>query len=177
MPAPSAFAGSIASDVVRNCINTGIFPSVVIAQAIQESGSGTSALATRFNNLFGHIASLSWGGKVGQTKKGGRKWRWYDSIAQCVQAHVGILRRPAYKLAGVVSAASPFEQALALQHGGYDTGADRGQYAQKLGHIIRSLNLQSYDKQLFSIERRMNKNGLAFHEQGGLTKALHTIIG
>lgn len=174
---PSPFAGSIAPDVISNCVNTGIFPSVVIAQAIQESGSGSSVIARRFNNLFGHIASLRWGGKVGQTLKGGKKWRWYDSIAQCVQAHVGILRRPVYKMAGVITATTPFEQALALQIGGYDTGPDRAQYADKLGRIIRQNNLQQYDQQLFAIERKMNKNRLAFHEQGGLTKILHTIIG
>lgn len=175
MPAPAAFALSIAPDVITNCVNTGIFPSVVIAQAIEESGSGTSKLAG-YNNLFGHAASSSWLGKVIQTVKGGRFWRVYDSIAQCVAAHIRILKKPLYLVHGILTAKTPYAQALALQHAGYNTGPDREQYALKLAKIIKGLGLEQYDKQLIAIERKKNKNGLAFHEQSPVIQTIKNLI-
>jgi len=177
MPPAQEFAQAIAADVVNNCVNTGVFPSVVIAQAIEESASGSSKLARLFNNLFGHVASSLWSGRKGQTVPGGKFWRVYDSIADCVAAHINILKRPMYRLAGVISAKTPFEQALALEKGGYDTGPDHSQYALKLSRIIKGMNLQQYDQQLFRIERAKNTNGLAFHEQSGATKLVHNIFG
>lgn len=177
MPTPQNFATRIAPDVIYNCINTGVFPSVVIAQAILESGSGTSKQAQNMNNLFGHAASALWTGKKARTVPNGHFWRVYDSVSQCIAAHINILKKPAYRLAGVIVAKTPFAQAMALQTAGYNTGQDRSRYAQKLSGIITSSHLQQYDQQLFAIERSKNKNHLAFHEQGPVTKIVHTIFG
>ncbi|MGZ3983425.1 MAG: glycoside hydrolase family 73 protein [Mucilaginibacter sp.] len=171
MPAPQAFAQTIAADAVHSCVNTGVFPSVVIAQAIEESGSGSSKLA-KYNNLFGHKAGRTWLGRKIQMVAGGSFWRVYDSIAQAITAHTRILKNKA----GVIKASTPFAQALALQKAGYNTGPDREQYAQKLARIIKSYNLQQYDTQLINIEKSINKNGLAFHQQSSLTKTLHQIF-
>lgn len=176
MSAPAVFASQIAPDVISNCINTGVFPSVVIAQAIEESGSGSSKQAQQMNNLFGHMASASWTGRKARTVPGGHFWRVYDSIAQCVSAHINILKKSAYRLAGVITANTPFQQALALQTAGYNTGADRNRYAAKLDSIIKTLGLQQYDQQMFSLERQKNSNRLAFHEQAPVTKFIHTLI-
>lgn len=177
MPAPQVFAQQIAGDVIANCVNTGIFPSVVIAQGIEESASGTSKQAQFFHNLFGHMASALWPGKSGRTVPNGKLWRVYDSVAQCIGAHINILKKPAYRLAGVITAKTPFAQALALQNAGYNKGKDRAQYAAKLNKIITGLGLQKYDQQLFAIERRQNTNHLAFHEQSQAIKIAHTIFG
>ena len=175
MPLPSQFASQISTDAVNACINTGIFPSVVIAQAIEESGSGSSKLARMFNNLFGHMAGLGWLGKKGQTVPGGKYWRAYNSIGESVAAHIHILTKPKYILAGVPTAKTPFEQVIALQKAGYNTGPDREQYALKLAKIIKGLGLQQYDQVLFKIERSKN-NGLTYHEQSPATHIINKIV-
>lgn len=172
----SNFAQQIAPTVIANCLNTGVFPSVVIAQAIEESGSGTSKIAQMFNNLFGHMANANWTGKKGQTTPHGNFWRWYSSISDCIAAHIVILKKPKYQLSGVTRAKTPFEQAQALQLGGYNTGPDKEQYAAKLAHIIKSYNLQQYDSMLFAQERRINKNGLAYYQQPALSKMLNKLF-
>jgi flagellum-specific peptidoglycan hydrolase FlgJ len=171
------FAEEIAPGVITSCLNTGVFPSLVIAQAIQESGSGQSKQAKLFINFFGHMASKSWPGQRGQTVKGGKFWRIYNSVEDCITGHINILKRPLYRLQGVFKARTPFEQALALQKAGYNTGPDRNEYALKLSKIIKSLDLQKYDREMLSLERRKNTNGLAYSEQPAITIALQNLLG
>jgi flagellum-specific peptidoglycan hydrolase FlgJ len=47
---------------VRNGIANGVLPSLIIAQGILESASGTSKLAVQANNLFGIKAGSEWFG-------------------------------------------------------------------------------------------------------------------
>lgn len=173
----TSFIQQIAPAAVQDCVNTGVYPSLVIAMAIQESGAGTSKLARFFNNLFGHVASATWSGKKGKTAPNGRLWRIYDSMADSISAHIQVLKRPLYRMAGAFTAKTPFEQALALQKAGYNAGPDRAQYAAKLYRIIKSYGLQRYDQQMQAIERSKNTNGLAYHEQSGTTLTLHQIFG
>ncbi|MBD1364375.1 glucosaminidase domain-containing protein [Mucilaginibacter sp. ZT4R22] len=173
------FAEEIAPGVITSCLNTGVFPSLVIAQAIQESGSGQSKQAKLFTNFFGHMASKEWKdmGKAGQTVKGGRFWRIYNSVEDCITGHINILKKPLYRLKGVFKARTPFEQALAIQKAGYNTGPDRNEYALKLSKIIKGLDLQKYDREMISLERRKNTNGLAYSEQPAVTLTLQNIFG
>lgn len=173
----SLFINNIAADVVKACTNTGVFPSVVIAQGIQESGAGSSTLAQRFKNFFGHMASSSWSGKKGQTKPGGKWWRVYDSVLDSIAAHITVLKRPTYRLAGVLKARTPYEQALALQKAGYNVGSDRHEYAMKLNNIIKAYGLDQYDTQMQRIERSLNENNLAYADQPPVTRTLQTIFG
>ena len=171
------FANKIGPDVVTSCVNTGVFPSVVIAQAIEESAAGTSKMAIGANNFFGHMASGSWLGRVYRSVKGGKLWRAYNSAIECIKAHIEILKRPKFRLTGSFKTTTPQDQALALQKGGYNTGPDREQYARKLIAIIKAYNLQTYDSQMFAIERKANDNNLAYSEQSALTRTLHNLIG
>jgi flagellum-specific peptidoglycan hydrolase FlgJ len=166
---------TIAPAAVQSCVNSGIFPSVVIGQAIWESDSGRSTLASKFNNLFGHIASSSWMGAT--AKLGGKLWRAYGSVIDSIKAHIEALKKPKYWLRGIGKAKTPFEQAQIIQDAGYNTGPDRKKYAANLSAIIRQYNLQQYDEQLFAIEKKTNSNNLAFRDQSGLTKFLHSITG
>jgi len=172
-----SFIGQIAPAAVTDCVNTGVFPSVLIAQAIKEGASGTSKLARMFNNLFGHIASSSWSGKVGQTVKGGKLWRWYNSWSDSIEAHVQVLRGGRYRIAGVLAAKTPFEQAIALQKAGYNAGPDKNAYAASLAQIIKQYNLQQYDNQMMAIERQRNPDGLAYSEKSATTREIHNAIG
>lgn len=176
MPSPADFAGRIAPAVIQQCINTGVFPSVVIAQAIQESGSGTSKLAQLANNLFGHMASTLYPGKKIQLVHDGKLWRAYNSVLDCIGDHIGILKHAKYQVAGVIRAKTPYQQAQALQSAGYDTGPDEPQYAAKLTRLITMLNLQQYDKQMQAAERKRNK-GLTYHELPAINKVIKNLIG
>lgn len=139
---------------------TELFPSVVLAQAILESGlftaKGPSGLAIKYNNWFGIKASKSWTGKVTPnlsteeddgtgnkfTIKAG--FRWYDSIEESVKDHNNLFKtdfsKSFYK--AVLNATTPSEQAQALQ----GTYATDSAYASKLNAIITRYNLTQYDK-------------------------------
>lgn len=140
---------------------TELFPSVVLAQAILESGlftaSGPSGLAVKYNNFFGIKASKSWTGKVtpnlsteeddGTGKKYTIKagFRWYDSVEDSVKDHNDMFKtdfsKSFYK--GVLNAKTPSEQTKDLQ-GTYATDT---KYASKLDAIIKQYNLIKYDTQ------------------------------
>jgi flagellum-specific peptidoglycan hydrolase FlgJ len=168
MPAPQAFAARIATDAIQACLNTGVWPSVVLAQAIEESGSGGSKLAA-YNNLFGHMASATWFGQRIQLVPNGKFWRVYSSIAACISAHISILKRPRYFMAGVTQAKTPEAQAAALQSAGYNEGPDRAQYAAKLITIIRQLDLKQYDAMMENLERKKN-SGQTYQQLGPIKK-------
>jgi len=171
-----SFAEQIAPEVITACSNTGVFPSVVIAQAIQESAAGQSKQAQKFKNLFGHMASKSWAGLKGQTVKGGKFWRIYSTISDSIASHITVLKRPLYRLKGVFTAKTPYEQALALQKAGYNAGPDREEYALKLAKIIKAYDLQKYDAQMQNLERRANENNLAYAEQSTVTRTLRNLF-
>ena len=59
----AAFLNKAAKQAVKAAKKYGTYPSVMIAQAILESGWGQSALATEANNLFGMKADDSWPGE------------------------------------------------------------------------------------------------------------------
>ncbi|WP_349399629.1 glycoside hydrolase family 73 protein, partial [Clostridium perfringens] len=58
------FISQIVSGAKQSYEETGIFPSITLAQAILESGWGRSGLAIKANNLFGIKADSGWKGKV-----------------------------------------------------------------------------------------------------------------
>ena len=175
---PASYARQIGSLVVQLCANTGILPSVVIGQAIKESGSGNDYKAYVYNNPFGHMALSSWSGDGVRlsTKKGAPYWRAYPSLAEGIKAHIRNLQQGKYKLAGVALKKTPLAQLQALQTAGYNVGPDKAVYAAKINSVINNLGLQQYDNQLIAMERQMNPNGLAFVEQDGVTRAIHSIL-
>ena len=60
-----AFINQIAPLIAQTAKNKGYnFPSAIIAQAILESGSGNSKLASKYYNYFGLKAGSKWTGKV-----------------------------------------------------------------------------------------------------------------
>ncbi|MED7623990.1 UNVERIFIED_CONTAM: N-acetylmuramidase, partial [Lactiplantibacillus plantarum] len=65
--AQTEFLNKAAKQAVKAAKKYGTYPSVMIAQAIVESGWGQSALAVNVNNLFGMKAS-GWSGPTYSTK-------------------------------------------------------------------------------------------------------------
>lgn len=138
---------------------TELFPSVVLSQAILESGlftaSGPSGLAVKYNNFFGIKSSKSWTGKTTpgldtlEDDGSGNKYtikagfRWYDSVEDSVKDHNNMFQtdfsKSFYK--EVLNAKTPTEQTQGLQ-GTYATDT---KYASKLNAIITRYNLTQYD--------------------------------
>jgi flagellum-specific peptidoglycan hydrolase FlgJ len=147
-------------DVVLEAVKgTGLFPSLMMAQAILESSDkngipGNSSLARLYNNHFGIKADKSWlGPKVnlktrevfdGQEVMIGDFFRVYEDATQSFRDRIAFLKRNArYTKAGVFSAKTPEEQAEALQAAGYATDP---KYAAILQGLIKKESLYELDK-------------------------------
>lgn len=131
----------------------GLFPSVLIAQAILESGWGKSTLASKYNNLFGIKASATWTGKVVNLKTNEifdgvettvtSGFRVYDTWKQSISDRNKFLREnPRYTKAGVFTATDPLAQIQALKTAGYATAEN---YVSSLWNIVQLYDLQQYD--------------------------------
>jgi len=119
---------------------SGIFPEVMLSQAIVESSGlvngvwmvGESTLSRLANNYFGIKDSSQWTGDTISLRTGeyidGKKvtvtgvFRKYPTIAASFADYVNFLKsNPRYRSAGVFSATSPLQQTQALQAAGYAT--------------------------------------------------------
>ncbi len=144
---------------------TGVLASVTIAQAINESGWGKTALAQASNNIFGMKTSLSgntWSGSVWDGKSytkiktveeyNGKKvtitakFRKYDSVARSIADHSAYLcnamNGSSKRYAGLTSTSSYSRQLKILQKGGYCTWSS---YVSELTSLIKKYNLTKYD--------------------------------
>jgi len=133
--------------------NSGVFASITMAQAMLESETGSSALTTSANNLFG-IKAYNWVGKTttmmtneqtqGMVFTISAPFRVYNNWEESIQDHTSFLTENArYAQYGVFTAKTYSQQAQALQNAGYATDTD---YARKLVTIIKQYNLDKYDK-------------------------------
>jgi flagellum-specific peptidoglycan hydrolase FlgJ len=144
--------------VIEAAKGTGLFPSVMMAQAILESSDkngvpGNSSLAKIYNNHFGIKADKSWTGKKinlktrevfdGKEVVIGDFFRVYDEAIQSFKDRVAFLKKHSrYTKAGVFTAQTPEAQASALQLAGYATDPN---YASMINSLIKKLNLQELD--------------------------------
>jgi len=144
--------------VVSSTKGTGLFPSVMMAQAILESSSkygiaGGSMLASLYNNHFGVKADKSWKGKKVNLKTRevfsgkevviGDYFRVYDHPEQSFKdRNEFLLKNSNYRKAGVFNTTTPEAQAEALQKAGYATDP---KYASLLKAIILKYNLKALD--------------------------------
>lgn len=142
------------------CDCRGVNPSVVIAQAILESGYGTSKLS-KYNNIFGlnnyNDGYLVNAGsvliEVPQEKNGKLYYNYermatFDNLIDCIKSLKKWYTRPKYieplREAGTDSA----KQITAIKNCGYAT--DSG-YIDKIVDIIKRHNLKQYDS-LYTIQ-------------------------
>jgi len=142
-------------DAIEACRGTGLFPSVMLAQGILESGNGNSSLSRDYHNHFGIKKGTGWTGRVVNLKTrevfDGKSttivdgFRVYETSEQGFRDRNEFLKRnPRYSKAGVFTAKTPEEQIDALARAGYATDPD---YARKLKSIINASNLKRYDPQ------------------------------
>jgi LysM repeat protein len=150
----SEFIPTIAPLVVAENNKRGnpLFSSVVIAQAICESGWGQSKIMMKANAIFGIKATSSWKGKVynantqecydGSTYTNITAcFRAYNSVAESISDYFDLITKSErYRKACV--ATSPLECITAIKNGGYATSPT---YINTIMSIINSNNLIQYD--------------------------------
>lgn len=129
-----------------------LFPSVVIAQAICESGWGQSKIMMKANAIFGIKATSSWKGKFynantqecydGSTYTNITAcFRAYNNLAESISDYFDLITKSErYRKACVSN--SPLECITAIKNGGYATNPT---YINTIMSIINSNNLTQYD--------------------------------
>jgi len=130
---------------------SGILASLTLAQAILESGWGTSDLATKANALFGIKADSRWNGKT--YSKFSDEWngtrtvavkasfRAYNSWEQSVADHSAFLVSST-RYAAVIGERNYKKACTAIHRAGYATAPD---YADRLIKLIETYGLTAYD--------------------------------
>jgi flagellum-specific peptidoglycan hydrolase FlgJ len=144
--------------VINSVKGTGLFPSLMMAQAILESSDkngipGASTLARLYNNHFGIKADKSWKGKKvnlltrevfsGEDAMIDDAFRVYDNPEHSFRdRNEFLLKNSNYRKAGVFTASTPEAQAEALQKARYATDP---KYASILKALILKHNLKVLD--------------------------------
>lgn len=162
----SEFIPTIAPLVVAENNKRGkpLYPSVVIAQAICESGWGQSKIMMKANAIFGIKATSSWKGKVYNSNTqecyDGVSYtnitacfRAYDSLAESISDYFDLITKlERYRKATV--AETPLECITAIKNGGYATSPT---YINTIMSIINSNNLTKYDN-VEDVENSVNNS-------------------
>ncbi|MBU5317605.1 LysM peptidoglycan-binding domain-containing protein [Clostridium bornimense] len=130
--------------------NHGILASVTIAQAILESGWGSSTLSVKAKNLFGIKAFDDWAGAYttmdtteyynGMRQTVSARFRAYNSFNDSIKDHTKLLLTERYK--AVREATNYKDACYALKNCGYATDPN---YPQLLITLIEQNNLTRYD--------------------------------
>lgn len=158
--AQTNFVNGIAADIVNVCNSNKLYASVAMAQAVLESGYGTSSLAQEAHNLFGIKADSTWKGATytkstkevinGRTVTINASFRKYASIKDLIADYAKKLEsRAQYANAFAPKSANYVASIKAIKAGGYATSTTY------VGSIINCIN----------------SNG--FFKLDGLSKALH----
>lgn len=161
------FINRLIEPAKQNYKESGILPSITIAQAILESNWGKSTLTQEANNLFGIKLGVGWEGESHQSKTLEYhdvwiedEFRKYESWQDSIDDHADFLiQNPRYQKAGIFEAKTYRTQAQALQEAGYSTAQDEEGhfvYAQRLGELIRQYNLQLIDHEVY-LEKQMKR--------------------
>lgn len=148
------FLDTIAPIVQRENKKRGnpLFSSVVIAQAICESGWGQSQIMMRANAIFGIKATSSWKGKVYNAKtKECYDGVNYTTITDCFRAYDNLEDSIAdyfnlicglSRYSNALHCSNPLECITAIKNGGYATSPT---YINTIMSIINGSNLTKYD--------------------------------
>lgn len=159
------FISKVGELAAKDMASSGILASLTTAQAILESGWGTSALATKANALFGIKADSRWNGRIYNiiTKECydnvtltsvEAAFRAYDSWAESIFDHSAFLKDNT-RYAAVVGETNYRSACSAIKAAGYAT--DPG-YVEKLIRIIDAYELTAYDRNMRKEDCGMNIN-------------------
>ena len=129
-----------------------LYPSVVIAQAICESGWGQSNIMMKAKAIFGIKATSDWKGKVYNANTQecydginytniNACFRAYDSLAESISDYFNLILGSS-RYQGAINTSSPLECITAIKNGGYATSPI---YINLIMSIINSNNLTQFD--------------------------------
>ena len=145
-----------------------LFSSVVIAQAICESGWGQSQIMMKANAIFGIKATSNWKGKVynantqecydGSTYTNITAcFRAYNNLAESISDYFDLITKlERYRKA--CTSTTPLECITAIKNGGYATSPT---YINTIMSIINSNNLTKYDNVENSVDNSKSIEELA----------------
>ena len=151
----SAFLEEIKAAVMKDMSKTGILASLTAAQALLESGHGTSGLTKKANALFGIKGSYQ-GMSVtmmtreevnGQVIKVPAQFRAYNSWDESISDHSGLFLRNQKRYGNLIGETDYKQACYNVKADGYAT--DSG-YAGKLISIIEAYHLDEWDKAVLS---------------------------
>lgn len=127
--------------------------SITLAQALFESGAGSSYLATRANNHFGIKVGTGWDGKyvTRDDDKKSERFRKYKTVEESYEDHSLFLKRDRYKKLFDLDPQDYKGWARGLKACGYATLPT---YANRLITIIETYELYDYDEDIFGLRRK-----------------------
>lgn len=123
---------------------TGIPAAIKLAQAIHETGAGTSELAVQANNHFGLKCKSDWKGQTFEHNDDRRRecFRKYNIDFESYQDQSDYLKsNPRYRKLFKLSKTDYAAWAFGLREAGYATNP---QYAQRLIQLVEEYHLQDY---------------------------------
>lgn len=158
------FLNKVSEGAMNSWVKYGVLPSVVIAQAINESGWGKSSLSVQQNNLFGvkgtgDAGTGSWA--TGEDNADGSSYTInanfaaYSSWSASIEAHGKLIsgNTGMSNYLAAVKEKDALKSITAIKNGGYATATD---YVEVTMNIINDFGLLEYDK--YAIEYT-DKNG------------------
>lgn len=148
------FLNKVSEGAMNSWVKYGVLPSVIIAQAINESGWGKSGLAVQQNNLFGvkgtgDAGTGSWA--TGEDNTDGSSYTInanfaaYSSWSASIEAHGKLIsgNTGMSNYLAAVKEKDALKSTTAIKNGGYATATD---YVEVTMNIINDFGLLEYDK-------------------------------
>lgn len=154
---PAAFISQICGYATEVAAANDLYASVIMAQAILESGWGASTLTTTANNMFGIKGSYNGQYVTMDTYEDdgsgnyyliSAKFRKYPSLKESFEDNAYVLRNTSFSSGNYYysgawkSNTTSYTQATAWLQGRYATDTS---YASKLNNLISTYNLTQYD--------------------------------
>ena len=148
------FLNKVSEGAMNSWVKYGVLPSVIIAQALNESGWGKSGLAVQQNNLFGvkgtgDAGTGSWA--TGEDNTDGSSYTInanfaaYSSWSASIEAHGKLIsgNTGMSNYLAAVKEKDALKSITAIKNGGYATATD---YVEVTMNIINDFGLLEYDK-------------------------------
>ena len=130
--------------------------SITLAQALLESGAGTSFLAKNANNHFGIKVGVGWNGPyvVRDDDRKGEHFRKYKNVEESYEDHSQFLLKDRYKRLFDLNPLDYKAWARGLKACGYATSPT---YADRLINIIETYELDDYDEDRIGLRKYKKK--------------------
>ncbi|BAQ08828.1 N-acetylmuramoyl-L-alanine amidase [Bacillus sp. OxB-1] len=174
-----SFIEKLAPFAVKHGIANGVLPSLIIAQGVLESASGTSELATKANNLFGIKVGAGWTGETYTKRTAEHKpdgavyyidaaFRKYPSYEGCV---IDLVHKYTHgtgweehnRYADVLGETDYRKSTAAVKAAGYAADIN---YPSKLNQIIEQYGLTKYNKGVDRVVKIVLDAGHGFNTAG-----------